>query len=241
MFDWDRAFVNTNVNEKMFILNKAILNILFNFIPHETLTIDDKDLPWFAKKIKNLIQEKNNVYKSYQNSKNNNNIHYLRRLKVLQVDLHNAIEVSKLNYYSRITYKLTHIQKNTKVYWTLLKRFFNNKKIPLIPPLFHGNKYVTDFKKKAELFNSFFAKQCSLISNNSELPLNLHYATKKRSNALSFSNNDIEKMIQNLDPNKAHGHDKISIRMIKICGKSICKPLQLIFSQCIDTGSFPLE
>ena len=29
--------------------------------------------------------------------------------------------------------------------------------------------------------------------------------------------------------------------MIKICGKSICKPLQLIFSQCIDTGSFPLE
>ena len=29
--------------------------------------------------------------------------------------------------------------------------------------------------------------------------------------------------------------------MIKICGKSICQPLQLIFNQCIDTGSFPLE
>ena len=29
--------------------------------------------------------------------------------------------------------------------------------------------------------------------------------------------------------------------MIKICGKSICKHRQLIFSQCIDTGSFPLE
>ena len=31
------------------------------------------------------------------------------------------------------------------------------------------------------------------------------------------------------------------MRIIKICGKSICKPLQLIFSQCIDTSSFPLE
>ena len=193
------------------------------------------------KKIKNIIHEKNNVYKSYRNSKSNNDTHYLRRLKVLQEDLHNAIEVSKLNYYSRITYKLTHIQKNTKVYWTLLKRFFNNKKIPLIPPLLHGNEYVTDFKKKAELFNSFFAKQCSLISNSSELPLKLHYTTKKRLNTLNFSYNDIEKIIQNLDSNKAHGHDKISIRMIKICGKSICKPLQIIFSQCIDTGSFPLE
>ena len=154
MFDWDRSFVNTNVNEKVFILNKTILNILSNFIPYETLTFDDKDPPWFTKKIKNLIQDKNNVYKSYQNSKNNSSIHYLRRLKVLQEDLHNATEVSKPNYYSRVTYKLTHIQKNTKVYWTLLKRFFNIKKIPLIPPLFLGNEYVADFKKKAEFFNN---------------------------------------------------------------------------------------
>ena len=103
------------------------------------------------------------------------------------------------------------MQKNTKIYWTLLKRFFNNKKIPLSPALFQENEYVTDFKKKAELFNSFFAKQCSLISNSSELPLNLHYTTEKRLNTLNFSNNDTEKIIQNLDPNKAHGHDKISI------------------------------
>ena len=34
-------------------------------------------------------------------------------------------------------------------------RFLNNKKIPLIPSLFHENKSVTDFKEKAELFNAF--------------------------------------------------------------------------------------
>ena len=107
MFDWDRAFVNINVNEKVFILNKTNVNILSNFIPHEILTIDDKDPPWFIKKIKNIIQEKNNVYKSYQNSKSNSNTYYLTRLKVLQEDLHNAIEVFRLNYYSRISYKLT--------------------------------------------------------------------------------------------------------------------------------------
>ena len=97
---------------------------------------------------------------------------HLRRLELLQEDLHNEIEVSKSNYYSRITYKLTHIQKNTKAYWALLKRFLNNKKMLLIPALFHGNEYVTDFKKKAEFFNSFFVKQCFLISNSSKLPLN---------------------------------------------------------------------
>ena len=57
MFDCDRAFVDINLNEKVYILNKNILNILSNFIPHETLTIDDKDLSWFTKKIKNINQE----------------------------------------------------------------------------------------------------------------------------------------------------------------------------------------
>ena len=89
----------------------------------------------------------------------------------------------------------------------MLKRFFNNKKTPFIPPLFHGNECVTDFKKKAELFNSFFAKHFSLISNSSELPLNLRYTIEKRLNTLNLSSNDIEKIIKNLDPNKGHGHD----------------------------------
>ena len=103
MFDWDRAIANINVNEKLFILDKTILNILCNFIPLETLTVDDKDPRWFTKKIKNLIQEKINVYKSYQGSKNNNKLHYLRKMKLLQEDLHNAVEFSKLNHYSRLT------------------------------------------------------------------------------------------------------------------------------------------
>ena len=75
MFDWDRAFVNTNVNEKVFILNKTIFNILSNFIPQKTLTVDDKDPLGVQKKIKG-IQGKNVGYKSYRNGKNNNNIHF---------------------------------------------------------------------------------------------------------------------------------------------------------------------
>ena len=57
-FNWDRAFLNTNVNEKVSIFSNTILNILSNFIPHETIVCDDKDPPWFNRTIKSLIQEK---------------------------------------------------------------------------------------------------------------------------------------------------------------------------------------
>ena len=33
----------------------------------------------------------------------------------------------------------------------------------------------------------------------------------------------------------------ISIRMLKLCGDSICKPLELIFKMCLRNGRFPLE
>ena len=35
--------------------------------------------------------------------------------------------------------------------------------------------------------------------------------------------------------------ENISIRMIKLCGKSNCKPLQLIFIHSLRTGPFPIE
>ena len=49
------------------------------------------------------------------------------------------------------------------------------------------------------------------------------------------------KVIQNLDPDKVHGHDNISICMLKVGGPSIYKPLEIIFNQCLETGVFPSE
>ena len=126
-------------------------------------------------------------------------------------------------------------QKSPETYWSLLKLFLNIKKIPIIPPLFHENKFMTDFKEKVEFFNAFFAKQCSLLDNSSSLSNKLNYLTEKCLTNIRFSKDFIAKIKQNLDPKKAHGHDQISIRMLKICGKTICKPLECIFRECLNT------
>ena len=50
-----------------------------------------------------------------------------------------------------------------------------------------------------------------------------------------------KKIIRNLDPNKAHRHDMISVRMIIICDTSICRRLKLIFQACLESEKFPNE
>ena len=139
-----------------------------------------------------------------------------------------------------MTKKLTNVSKICTAYWSLL-RCLLNKNIPLIPPLFQRNKFVTDFKEKAELFNSHIATQCSVISNSSKLLSHINYLTDSRLSSVSFSRDKIAKVIQNLDPNKAHGHDNITIHMLKVCGPSIYKHLGIVFNQFIETSVFPSE
>ena len=77
------------------------------------------------------------------------------------------------------------------------------------------------------------------MSNASNLPSNFTFYTDNRLSTVTFSQDDIRKIIQNLNPNKAHGHDNISIRMLKICGWFIYGPLELIFKEALSTGLFP--
>ena len=121
-----------------------------------------------------------------------------------------------------------------------VKTLLNGRKILCIPPLFHDNKLITDFKEKSKIFYSFFAKQCSLIDHGSTLPSLFPLITEKSLSDVDFSVEDI-KNINKLDSNKAHGNDMISIRMLKLFDKSLCKPLSIISKSCLTQGIFPSE
>ena len=45
---------------------------------------------------------------------------------------------------------------NGKTYWSILKTFYNGKKVLIIPPLLINNKLISDFRLKANYFNDYF-------------------------------------------------------------------------------------
>ena len=66
-----RAFSSKGVNKQISIFNETILNIMKNFIPHETKIFDDREPPWINDKVKTMIQEKNKFYQLYLKKKGN--------------------------------------------------------------------------------------------------------------------------------------------------------------------------
>ena len=97
-------------------------------------------------------------------------IFFFGKFTSLQIQLSDLVETRKQNYHIRQTEKLGEQNTSPKVYWSLLKTFLNNKKIPCIPPIFYENDFLIDFQKKVEIFNRFFAKQCIVVPNFSKLP-----------------------------------------------------------------------
>ena len=130
---------------------------------------------------------------------------------------------------------------SAKTYWAILKTFYSAKKINLIPALVLNNQLVTDFRKKANCLNLYFARQCTPIENDSSIPTETSCLCDATTSAVDFEDQDILKIIRFLDINKGHGHGNILTRMIKICDSSIVKPLSIIFRNSLNSGIFPVN
>ena len=72
---------------------------------------------------------------------------------------------------------------STRAYWLILNSFLNQ------------NRYIIKYNDKAELFNNFFADQCSIINNSSVLPSVLVKRTEHVISSINFNMDNIVKII----------------------------------------------
>ena len=102
---------------------------------------------------------------------------------------------AKKNYVLKMTTKLEHSNAAPKTYWAILNRFLYS--------IFVDSSFISDYCKKANLFNNFFVSICTPIKNNSVLPP-LLYKTNTRINSFRVTNKDILPIIKSLDSSKSH-------------------------------------
>ena len=157
------------------VLNETILNVFQNYVPNKYITVDDKDPVWMNETIKSKIKTKNKLFNQHiQNGRFESDFGLVERSVT---ELSDLISRTKALYYENLAKKLNNPLLQAKTYWSILKTFYNDKKVPLIPPLLIDNKFVTDIKTKANIFNKFFADQCTLLKNNIMLPTNQMFLT----------------------------------------------------------------
>ena len=124
------------------------------------------------------------------------------------------INTTKALYYQNLSKKLNNPLLQEETYWSILKKFYHDKNNPLIPHLLVNDKFVTDVKTKACIFNKLFAEQCTPLKNYSVLPVHQIFLTQSRSSSLEFNEDGILIIIRALNICKAHGYDDIFTRYL---------------------------
>ena len=126
---------------------------------------------------------------------------------------------------------------SNKTYWSILETFYNGKKVPITSPLFINNKFVIDFQEKVNVLTLFTQNNTRRFQAAVSCLWKYHVWQSTVFN-LCFGKSDVIKLIKDLDVSKAHGHDEISVKMIRICDDSITHRLTLIFQNSLVAGIF---
>ena len=98
--------------------------------------------------------------------------------------------------------------------------------------------FTISLTQKCMFFNSYFAVQCTALLNNTQFPTRITTHSESVLTSIDFFER-FSNIIKQLYPNKAHGHDNISIRIMKLCQDSINKPLETILRKCFHERIFP--
>ena len=113
------ALSNVDVDEEVSYLSKMLLNVNYNFIPHDAVVCDDRDPLWLNKEIKNLMVEKNKAYKSYLRV--NKSTFLFEKFRALQNQLNTSGEDFKERYYSKLSSMFADPLTSLKTYWSISK------------------------------------------------------------------------------------------------------------------------
>ena len=187
--------------------------------------------------IKSKMERNNKLYQQYiQNGRLESDLVFIESLIA---EFNGLISSTKNLYYENLAKKLNNPLLQAKTYWSILKSFYNDRSVPLFPPLLIDDKFVTDIQTKTNILNKFFADQCQRLNNASDLLTNQIFLTQSRLGFLDFNEGELLQIIRALNINKAHGNDDIFIRMIKICDRSLLKSLIVMFRNSIKSSCYP--
>ena len=234
--NWITIFNDLGVNEMVQTLTDTVLKIISSYVPHKSVKFNNKDLPWITPIVKTAIKRNHRVYNKFKR-RGRRDQDWIN-VKRIRNETTRIITRAKQNYYLKLGSKLSDPNQGIKTYWSILNRLVNKKITSNIPPLVENDIIITNVQTKTEIFNTFFANQCSHLTNGSTLPtfypnpnFDLHSLTIDESKILA--------LLRNLNTKKAHGSDKISAHMIKLCDSSLVKPLSLIFQASLSSGVYP--
>lgn len=241
--DWSSTLADTDVNSAVASWSTKVVSLLHRFVPLKRHCYRPKSKPWYTPFLHKLARQRDRLFKLSRQCPHSSPqaIAYRKVRNWYTAEVRHAEKA----YYHSLSEKFNRRPPSSSSHhwWAQLKGAVKWSARTCIPPLASEGLLHLSPLDKADALNRNFSKQCSaadscdLSSAPASCPSNCNLS-------FSFSvpsESSVLSALQNLNPWKACGLDKISNRLLKECATFLSKPLQHIFSLSVQSGIFPRQ
>ena len=189
---------------------------------------DEFQPPWFDSEVFDLCRKKERLHKEWKVT--NRDEKYFK-FSQARSNFKNLVD-SKMNANFEDPLNRNLINKN---FWSYVKSKSNSHRIPEV--VSYGDCIRSDPQGQCDIFNKYFYDQ---FTEESEYSIDIDFSNDHLFQ-ISFEPGNIERLLKNLDPNKAQGADNIHGKVLKQCSVTLSIPLALLFNICYSTGCIPAD
>ena len=237
--DWLSIASLPSIDDAAETFSTQLMSVTNICVSHKQITVRERDAPWITQSIKTLIYKKNQIHKR---AKSSNSPHDWDTFRKQRNELTDAIRRRKNEYMTNFDNEVSSNDNiGTKKWWKLVKNFMSNKGYTSdeIPPIENNGQIYYSNQEKAKIFNQFFIRQSSIEDNVSD-GLPSIPRTDSEITSIELSDQEVEKILHELKPQKAIGPDKVHNKILTASRTIITPALTFLFNRCLREGRFPL-
>ena len=231
--DWEEQLDGKTVEQAWTTVRSQLETAVASCIPKKTTRSGDarSRKPWNTSVTIGKVKMKNNMYRRWRNSRDNEDyLSYAKARNQARSACRKAVRLYEKDIASQI-------KQNPKHFWRYVKSKLKVRHG--VPNLERedGSLTETDFDK-AEVLNSFF-KRVYTLEDDSELPNVEQRRVLHPSQEVTFTEDDIERLLSKLNIAKSAGPDGLHPRILKELSVQLAQPLFILFRMSLETGMLP--
>ena len=229
--NWDRAFSCNDPCEAWNIFKNILGQLCERRIPKKTIRSQFQP-PWYDSDCDRIRRKKEKWRIKAKEAANEHDCEiYTERFRSARKLFKKTLnEKLKLNFVDDSDPALI-----SKRFWTHVKSKSKSTRIP--ETVKYCNRFRSDPKDQANLFNEYFYNQFSEASNYN---IDIDFINNDFLD-LQFHSEDIFKILKMMNANKAAGPDGIHGKVLKNCARSLAYPLSILFNLSFVTGCIPRD
>ena len=178
--------------------------------------------PWFDKEVRHLLTRKESARRA---AKKHNGAFYLEKFRILRKESKALINRKFKEYYTSLGDSL---KVNPKHFWGYFCLETKSNSIPA--NVTYGGRQISSGVEMAEAFNKYFY---STFMHAPEVPLDAFPPPGDRMpvlDSLVLCEDEVYKVLLNLDPSKAPGPDGLPTIVLKTCARELTPSLCALFA-----------